>query len=350
MTHPTQTPQPTPAAPPTPGTPPLLSVRDLTVEFAVRGEWNAVVSDVSFDVGAGQVVALVGESGSGKSVTCFSTLRLIDSQNGRISSGEVLLNGRDLLTLGEREMADVRGNEVAMIFQEPMTSLNPAYTVGSQIAEVVRRHRGADRAGARRRAAEVLDLVGIPRAASRLDDYPHQFSGGMRQRVMIAMALATEPKLLIADEPTTALDVTIQAQVLDLVRGFARDLDMGVLLVTHDLGVVAEACDDVVVMYAGQVVEHAELFDLFDRPRHPYTSGLMHSLPRVDGVGGMEVIPGSPPLPTAFPTGCRFGPRCRFAEPACHAGPIPLTPRPTGGTDRCRRADELDLTPAGRRA
>jgi len=323
-------------------TTPLLSVQDLTVEFAVRGAWQPVVTGVSFDVQPGQVVALVGESGSGKSVSCFALLRL-HGESGRTSSGRVLLDGRDLLTLSEREMADVRGNEIAMIFQEPMTSLNPAFTVGAQIAEVVRRHRGVSRADARKRAVEVLDLVGIPRAASRVGDYPHQFSGGMRQRVMIAMALSTDPRMLIADEPTTALDVTIQAQILDLVKDLARDFGMGVLLVTHDLGVVADACDQVVVMYAGQVVERAECFDLFARPRHPYTAGLMRSLPRVDGVGGIEIIPGTPPMPDQFPVGCRFSPRCAHSVAACDDAPIPLTQRETGGTVRCLRAGELDL-------
>ncbi len=323
-------------------TTPLLSVRNLTVEFAVRGAWQPVVTDVSFDVQPGQVVALVGESGSGKSVSCFALLRL-HGDSGRTSSGEVLLDGRDLLTLSEREMADVRGNEIAMIFQEPMTSLNPAFTVGSQIAEVVRRHRGGSRADARRRAIEVLDLVGIPRAADRFGEYPHQFSGGMRQRVMIAMALATEPRMLIADEPTTALDVTIQAQILDLMRDLARDFGMGVLLVTHDLGVVADVCDEVVVMYAGQAVEKAEVFNIFERPRHPYTAGLMRSLPRVDGVGGIEIIPGTPPMPDQFPVGCRFAPRCAYAVAACEESAIDLQPRQSGGEVRCIRTDELDL-------
>ncbi|MDF1604665.1 ABC transporter ATP-binding protein [Nocardioides sp. YIM 152315] len=320
---------------------PLLSVRDLAVEFRVDGVWQPVVTGVSFDVRAGQTVALVGESGSGKTVTCFSLLRLVGGDNGRIASGEIRLDGRNLMELDERQMADVRGNDAAMIFQEPMTSLNPAFTVGTQLTEVVRRHRGWSKARSRARAVEVLDLVGIPRAAQRLDDYPHEFSGGMRQRVMIAMALATEPKLLIADEPTTALDVTIQAQILDLVRDFATELGMGVLLVTHDLGVVAEACDDVVVMYAGQVVEHAECFTLFDRPRHPYTAGLMRSLPRVDRVGELQVIPGSPPLPSEFPTGCRFASRCPHRQPDC-SRPVPWRADGARGV-RCVRADELDL-------
>ncbi|WP_244928776.1 ABC transporter ATP-binding protein [Nocardioides sp. W7] len=325
-------------------TSPLLSVKDLTVEFGARGAWQPVVTGVSFDVMPGQIVALVGESGSGKSVSCFALLRL-HGENGRTSEGEVLFDGRDLLKLSERQMADVRGNEIAMIFQEPMTSLNPAFTVGSQIAEVVRRHRGVSRSDARRRAVEVLDLVGIPRAASRLGEYPHQFSGGMRQRVMIAMALATEPRMLIADEPTTALDVTIQAQILDLISGLAKDFGMGVLLVTHDLGVVADVCDEVVVMYAGQVVEQAECFNIFERPRHPYTAGLMRSLPRVDGVGGIEIIPGTPPMPSQFPTGCRFAPRCSHAMDACGPSPIALEARTSGGAVRCLRAVELDLRP-----
>jgi peptide/nickel transport system ATP-binding protein len=325
----------------------LLSVRGLTVEFRIGGAWHPVVQDVAFDVTAGSVVGLVGESGSGKTVTCFSLLRLIDAQNGRITAGSVTLDGRDLLTLSEREMADVRGDQVAMIFQEPMTSLNPAFTIGYQIAEVLQRHRGLSRADALRRAREVLDLVGIPQAGSRLGDYPHQFSGGMRQRVMIAMALATEPRLLIADEPTTALDVTVQAQILDLIRDFSREFGMGVLLVTHDLGVVADVCDQAVVMYAGQVVERAEIFDLFARPRHPYTAGLMRSIPRVDQVSTLEVIPGVPPVPTEFPDGCRFAPRCPHRTEPCDTTPVSITERANGGVVRCLRADALDLRQGG---
>src|SRR5690606_1452489 len=240
-----------------------------------------------------------------------------------------------------------RGNQVAMIFQEPMTSLNPAFTVGFQIAEVVRRHRGLSRGDARRRAREVLDLVGIPQAASRLDDYPHQFSGGMRQRVMIARALATEPRLLIADEPTTALDVTVQAQILDLIRDFSREFGMGVLLVTHDLGVVADVCDEAVVMYAGQVVERAEIYDLFARPQHPYTAGLMRSIPRVDREGDLEVIPGVPPLSTEFPSGCRFAPRCPYRTDSCDAAPVDVTDRVGGGVVRCVHAGSLALGQGG---
>ncbi|MDP9820842.1 ABC transporter ATP-binding protein [Nocardioides massiliensis] len=323
----------------------LLSVKDLSVEFRVGGSWTPVVTDVSFDVARGQVVGLVGESGSGKSVSCFSVLRLLDQRVGRVARGSIEFKGRDLVTLDDRALSDVRGNEIGMIFQEPMTSLNPAFTVGMQIAEVVRRHRGGSRSAARQRAVEVLDMVGIPRAAQRIHQYPHEFSGGMRQRVMIAMALAVEPDLLIADEPTTALDVTIQAQILDLLREFAADLGMGVALVTHDLGVVADICDDVVVMYAGQVVEHAECFDLFARPRHPYTAALMGSMPQVDGRGGETVIPGHPPLPTEYPAGCRFAPRCAHVRPACEAAPIPLLPTVTGSS-RCIRVDELALTPS----
>ncbi|MGY1814526.1 ABC transporter ATP-binding protein [Blastococcus sp. SYSU D00820] len=323
---------------------PLLSVRDLTVEFATERGYLPVVSDVSFDVPEGSVVGLVGESGSGKSVTCFSVLRLIETPPGRITSGQVLFRGRDLLTLPERQIQDVRGNEISMIFQEPMTSLNPAFTVGAQIAETVRRHRGGSRKAATERAVEVLDLVGIPRARDRVRDYPHQFSGGMRQRVMIAMALSTEPELLIADEPTTALDVTIQAEVLDLLRDLGARFGMGVLLVTHDLGVVADICDRVVVMYAGQVVERAEVDDLFAAPRHPYTEGLMRSLPSVEGPDELHVIPGSAPLPWAVPPGCRFAARCAHAVPGvCTGEPLLLADAGPGRVTRCARAGELVL-------
>jgi peptide/nickel transport system ATP-binding protein/oligopeptide transport system ATP-binding protein len=320
----------------------LLHIDGLCVDFATARGWARVVSDVSLAVPRGRTVGLVGESGSGKSVTCQSILRLIPEPPGRISGGRILFEGRDLLAMTERQIREVRGAEIAMIFQEPMTSLNPAFTIGNQIGEVLRRHRGADRKAARRRAVEVLDLVGIPKAAERVDQYPHEFSGGMRQRAMIAMALAAEPKLLIADEPTTALDVTIQAQVLDLIRELAADLHMGVLFVTHDLGVVADLCDEVVVMYAGQVVESATTRALFAEPRHPYTEALLRARPSVESTAELQVIPGMPPLPSELPTGCRFGARCAYHEDGCDV-PVPLAALEGARTSRCVRTERLSL-------
>lgn len=321
---------------------PLLSVQGLGVEFLTHGGWTPVLQDVSFDVRAGDLVGLVGESGSGKSVTCSSVLRLLPQRQSRITGGRILFEGRDLLAASERDLSAVRGNDIAMIFQEPMTSLNPVYTVGDQIAEVVRTHRGVGRRQALARAVEVLDLVGIPNAARRVREYPHEFSGGMRQRVMIAMALACEPKLLIADEPTTALDVTIQAQVLDLIRDMATQFEMGVLFVTHDLGVVADLCTDVVVMYAGQVVERARTGELYDAPRHPYTEGLLKSVPSIDGRAELHTIAGSPPVPGSITGGCRFAPRCTYRESVC-SETVGLGELDGGRLSRCARVEELAL-------
>ncbi|MFS3128316.1 ABC transporter ATP-binding protein [Nocardioides sp. Bht2] len=315
---------------------PLLRIDGLSVDFSTEHGWVNVVNDVSFDLPHGAIVGLVGESGSGKSVTCQSILQLIPQPPGRITSGRIEFEGRDLLSLTPRQLRSVRGAEIAMIFQEPMTSLNPAFTIGNQIVEVVRRHKGADRKTARARAIEVLDLVGIPRAADRLDQYPHEFSGGMRQRAMIAMALAAEPKLLIADEPTTALDVTIQAQVLELIRGLAKDLDMGVLFVTHDLGVVADVCDQVVVMYGGQVFESASTAEIFEKPAHLYTEALLRSRPSIEEVVDLQVIPGAPPLPFEMPPGCRFAPRCTEYEAQCDE-PVQLLQVAPERMSRCVR-------------
>ncbi|MBP2213188.1 ABC transporter ATP-binding protein [Rhodococcus sp. DMF-1] len=323
-------------------TEPLLSVDGLGVEFATASGWTPVLQDVSFDVAAGQLVGLVGESGSGKSVTCSSVLRLLPPRQSRTVAGHIRFQGRDLLNMPSRELEAVRGNDIAMIFQEPMTSLNPVFTVGDQIAEVVRRHRRVNRKAATARAVEVLDLVGIPDAARRIRQYPHEFSGGMRQRVMIAMALACEPKLLIADEPTTALDVTIQAQVLDLIREMAGRFGMGVLFVTHDLGVVADLCTEVVVMYAGQVVERARTEPLYATPRHPYTAGLLRSVPDVGGRSELHTIAGSPPPPGSIPVGCRFAPRCPHRADEC-AGDVPLLAVGDDRTARCARVTDLIL-------
>lgn len=323
-------------------TEPLLSVDGLGVEFATASGWTPVLQDVSFDVAAGQLVGLVGESGSGKSVTCSSVLRLLPPRQSRTVAGRIRFQGRDLLNMPSRELEAVRGNDIAMIFQEPMTSLNPVFTVGDQIAEVVRRHRRVNRKAATARAVEVLALVGIPDAARRIRQYPHEFSGGMRQRVMIAMALACEPKLLIADEPTTALDVTIQAQVLDLIREMAGRFGMGVLFVTHDLGVVADLCTEVVVMYAGQVVERARTEPLYATPRHPYTAGLLRSVPDVGGRSELHTIAGSPPPPGSIPVGCRFAPRCPHRADEC-AADVPLLAVGDDRTARCARVTDLLL-------
>jgi peptide/nickel transport system ATP-binding protein len=325
----------------------VLVVDGLEVQFATDQGWVTVVEDVSFAVPAGSTVGIVGESGSGKSVTSLAIMGLIPSPPGRITGGRVLLDGTDLLGKRESELSAIRGNRMAMIFQEPMTSLNPAYTVGDQIGETVRRHRRVSRRAATDRAVEVMDLVGIPNARTRIRSYPHEFSGGMRQRVMIAMALACEPSLLIADEPTTALDVTIQAQILDLLRAMQDRLGMAILFITHDLGVVADICDDVLVMYAGQIVERSGIFELYAKPRHPYTEGLLVSMPQVAHGEALHAIPGSTPAPWALPEGCRFHPRCEYARPRCTEPPILLRDVGDGRTARCVRVEELDLRGSG---
>jgi peptide/nickel transport system ATP-binding protein len=297
---------------------PLLEVRDLrTSFFTPRGEARAV-DGVTFSVDAGRTLGLVGESGCGKTMTALSILRLTPP-SGRILSGAIVFDGRNLLALSEPEMRRVRGNAIAMIFQEPMSSLNPVFTVGNQIAEAVRLHQGLSRRAARERAIEMLRVVEIPEAEHRVDDYPHQLSGGMRQRVMIAMALSCHPRLLIADEPTTALDVTIQAQILDLLAGLQRRLGMAMVLVTHDLGIVAERADDVAIMYAGRIVEHAPVAAIFRRPLHPYTGGLLRSIPKVgaEKTRRLETIPGLVPDLLSLPSGCHFRDRCARAIERC---------------------------------
>jgi peptide/nickel transport system ATP-binding protein len=299
----------------------VLSVRRLTTAFHTdRGTFSAV-DDVSLEVNAGSTLAVVGESGCGKSVTALSIMRLVPSPPGEIKSGEIQFKGKNLLALGDEEMRKVRGDQVAMIFQEPMTSLNPVYTIGSQIVEAVRIHRKVSRKEARARAIEMLKLVGIPSPEERVDAYPHQLSGGMRQRVMIAMALSCDPSLLIADEPTTALDVTIQAQILDLLRRLQAELGMSILFITHDLGVVAEFANDVAVMYAGRVVEKAAVTEIFKRPLHPYTRGLLMSVPDMEAAREhgkprrLPTIEGMVPDLVNLPTGCRFRERCAlYAE------------------------------------
>jgi oligopeptide/dipeptide ABC transporter ATP-binding protein len=295
---------------------PLLSVRNLTVAFG-RAK---VVEDVGFDLAPGEILGVVGESGSGKSITALSILRLVPSP-GRVS-GSIAFAGTDLMALPEPQMREIRGRDIAMIFQEPMTSLNPVFTCGDQVMEALVHHRGL----------KLLKLVEIPSAERRLDDYPHQLSGGMRQRVMIAMALACRPKLLLADEPTTALDATIQAQILDLLRGLQREFGMAVILITHDLGVVSDVAHRVLVMYGGKVVETAPSDAIFAQPCHPYTEGLLASIPRLEGpISRLDAIPGQVPPPDAMPAGCRFAPRCRYAADPCRAAPPPLAPR---GKDR----------------
>ena len=329
------------------GTSPLLAVTGLTVEFAQASGWQAVVEDVSFDIGAGEVVAIVGESGSGKSVSSLAVMRLLPERASRVRADRIEFDGRDLLALGEDEMRSVRGGDIAMIFQEPMTSLNPAFTVGNQIAEAVRIHQKVSRKEAKARAVEMLEHVGIPDPHRRVKSYPHEFSGGMRQRAMIAMALSCGPKLLIADEPTTALDVTIQAQILELLKRLRAEFGMAVIFVTHDLGVVADIADRVVVMYAGQVVERGTVNDIYAHPAHPYSDGLLGAMPQVAPLGRpLTVIPGVVPKPGEITVGCRFAARCDYVEDACRVEAIALTPAPTGhtGETRCRRSGSIVLT------
>ncbi len=321
-----------------------LRVDQLRVDFATEHGWANVVNGVSFDVSGNEIVGLVGESGSGKTVTGLSVLGLVPTPPGRTAGGHIWFGGEDLTGVRESRLRDVRGNEISMIFQEPMTSLNPAFTIGDQIAETYRRHRRVRRRAAMARAVETLDLVGIPNAARRVREYPHEFSGGMRQRAMIAMALCCEPDVLIADEPTTALDVTVQAQILELLLSMRDEIGMGVVLITHDLAVVAETCDRVVVMYAGEVVEEAPVAELFARPRHPYTEGLLSAMPQVGARSGqLSAIPGRTPEPWAMPDGCRFGPRCPYRQDHCTEGPIPLLGVGDARTARCARTVELDL-------
>jgi peptide/nickel transport system ATP-binding protein len=320
----------------------LLSVEGLCVDFASAKGWVRAVDDVSFDVQPGEVVGIVGESGSGKSVSSLAVLGLLPPRASRVQAAAIRFDGRDLTQLPSDELRRVRGGEISMIFQEPMTSLNPAFTVGNQIAETVRVHRRASRKDAWRRAVEMLDRVGIPDPARRAKDYPHAFSGGMRQRAMIAMALSCDPKLLIADEPTTALDVTIQAQILELIRALQADSGLAVMFVTHDLGVVADICNRVVVMYAGQVVEHSNVNDIYVRPRNPYTAALLESMPQVAEIGRpLTVIPGQVPRPEEFAAGCRFAARCAHQGDEC-AEPVALLPTPSGAS-RCVKVDELTL-------
>ncbi len=317
---------------------PVLEVKNLITAFKTDDGELRAVDDVSFSVMPGQTVGIVGESGCGKSVTSLSIMRLIPSPPGRIAGGQILFNGRNLLDLSVNEMRKIRGNEISMIFQEPMTSLNPVFTIGNQIMESVELHQKLSKAEARKKAIEMLQLVGIPAPEKRVDDYPHQLSGGMRQRVMIAMALSCNPSVLIADEPTTALDVTIQAQILELIKGLREKLNMAVVLITHDLGVVAETCDYVVVMYAGKVIEHGTAEDIFFRPAHPYTRGLLNSIPSHDsGVKKkrLETIHGLVPSLLDLPKGCRFQERCTKRQDKCSQAEPVLEDVSTGHSTAC---------------
>jgi oligopeptide/dipeptide ABC transporter ATP-binding protein len=311
---------------------PLLRIDDLRVRFRTAGGFVEAVNGVGYDVFPGETLAVVGESGSGKSVTAMAILGLLPSPPASIDGGRVLFRGENLLEASRARLRALRGNQISMIFQEPMTSLNPVFSVGNQIAETLELHRNLDSGAALAEAARLLALVGIPEPERRLDEYPHQLSGGMRQRVMIAMALACRPALLIADEPTTALDVTVQAQILELLAGLQRSLGMSILLITHDLGVVAETAHRVVVMYAGAVAERASTTALFERPRHPYTAGLFLALPRRDdGDEPLRPIAGSVPDALKLPPGCRFHPRCPFAMPVCREREPPLVERAAPG-------------------
>lgn len=311
----------------------LLEVRNLSVIFETELGTAKAVDNLSFSVDKGKVLGIVGESGCGKSVTSLSVLKLISSP-GRIVNGSINFDGQDLLNLNEHQMQQIRGNKIALVPQDPMTSLNPVYTVGRQIVEAIMLHQQVGRQEARKRSIEVLEKVRIPSASTRVDSFPHEFSGGMRQRVMIAMALSCEPQLLIADEPTTALDVTVQAQILDLMRDIQKAQGMSIMMITHDLGVVAEMCDDVVVMYAGSAVETATVNDLFNHPKHPYTMGLMESIPRPDSKR-LKPIDGQPPSLVNLPEACRFAPRCPLRIERCLQGVPALEEKMPGQFARC---------------
>jgi peptide/nickel transport system ATP-binding protein len=328
---------------------PVLEVEGLRTVFFTRRGLIKAVDDVSFSLGAGETLAVVGESGCGKSMTALSIMRLVPDPPGRIVGGQVRLEGRDLLALDEAAMRDVRGNAISMIFQEPMTSLNPVLTIGSQVSEAIRLHRDLAHAAAMEMAVEMLRLVKIPDPLRRAREYPHQLSGGMRQRAMIAMALACHPKVLIADEPTTALDVTIQAQILDLMLGLQRELGTAIVLITHDLGVVAETAQRVIVMYAGKKVEEAAVEALFEEPLHPYSRGLLASIPRLPLMGGAPVetserlkeIPGAVPSLVDLPPGCVFAPRCAFADERCRREYPPYEEKRRGHWAACWNSDRL---------
>ncbi len=314
---------------------PLLEVSDLRTSFKTDDGIVVAVDGVNLEVFKGESLGIVGESGCGKSVTSMSIMRLLKTPPAKIE-GKILFEGKDLLSMSMDEMRKIRGNEIAMIFQEPMTSLNPIFTCGRQISEAIQIHQGLSKLESHKKAIEMLKLVGISLPEKRVNEYPHQLSGGMRQRVMIAIALSCHPKLLIADEPTTALDVTIQAQILSLIKGLRKELGMAMVLITHDLGVVAEMTERVIVMYAGQIVEEADVHSLFKKPQHPYTIGLLNSIPKMDGkVDELKIIPGVVPHPLEMPKGCRFAPRCDFAINICKEKPPELTKTASNTVVRC---------------
>jgi peptide/nickel transport system ATP-binding protein len=314
----------------------ILEIKNLQTHFTSDRGMVKAVDGVTITVNKGETVGVVGESGCGKSVTSLSVMRLLKDTPGKIVGGTIEFEGKNLESISEKEMRKIRGNEIAMIFQEPMTSLNPVYKIGKQIEEAVQLHLKYDKKQAREYAIKMLKLVGIPRAEEIVNEFPYQLSGGMRQRVMIAMAMACKPKLLIADEPTTALDVTIQAQILDLMRKLSDESDTSIMLITHDLGVVAEMCDRVVVMYAGKVVEEADVFTIFENPKHPYTKGLLDSVPKLgQKIGRLDSIPGNVPTPSNMPEGCKFAPRCSKVMDICRKQDPQLTAIEKNHTCRC---------------
>jgi len=324
----------------------LLEVTDLRMHFFTRDGVVKAVDGVSYDLDRGETLGVVGESGSGKSVSAMTLMRLIPMPPGKIVGGEAMFRGNSLLTMSDRDMRDIRGNEIAMIFQDPMTSLNPVYRIGKQLGEPLRLHKGMNKKQAQERAVELLDLVGIPHASSRVKDYPHQFSGGMRQRVMIAMALANDPDILIADEPTTALDVTIQAQIIELMEELQQRTGAAIIMITHDLGVVADMADRILVMYAGRAVEYGTVDEVFYRPMHPYTWGLMDSLPRHDMTEKGELCPikGQPPSLIHVPAGCSFHPRCPYAKERCRIEEPPLRAVEGSHLAACHFAGDSDFS------
>ena len=321
----------------------LIDVNDLQTYFHTEEGTVKAVDGVSFEIYPGETLGVVGESGCGKSVTSLSIMRLIESPPGQIENGEILFNGKDLTKLSQKEMRKIRGNDISMIFQEPMTSLNPVYTVGDQIMEAILIHKNVNKKQAREEAINMLRKVGIPLPEQRVDEYPHQLSGGMRQRVMIAMALSCDPQLLIADEPTTALDVTIQAQILELMNSLKRQFGMAIMMITHDLGVIAEVSDRVAVMYAGKIVEYTDVKTLYADPKHPYTWGLMHSIPHIEkDLDRLEAIPGNVPNPLNFPTGCKYNTRCPFATDKCRTDEPDILEVEEGHHVACWHIDKLE--------
>ncbi len=321
---------------------PLLQVRELKVEFHTREGVAKAVNGVNFQLDSGRTLGILGESGCGKSVTAQAIMGILDTPPAKVTGGEVLLQGVDLLKLEDAQRRSVRANRIGIVFQDALSSLNPVFTVGWQLGELFRKHRGTSRSDAKKEAARLLDLVGIPSAKDRVNDYPHQFSGGMRQRVMIAMALSLDPDVLIADEPTTALDVTVQAQIMRLLQEMQRERDMGMILITHDMGVVADVADDICVMYAGRVVEQAEVNAIYDDPAHPYTRALLDSIPRVDMKGKqLAAIEGLPPNLTRLPSGCSYHPRCTFARDNCLSEEPPLYDIGQGRRSACHYHEEV---------